>query len=212
MPGIFPTAGEVVEFEILTAISNQVGQNMVHFGVQTTTSGGASLQEIANAYDLRVATPYKSVMSTNATYRGVGATNLATPRSRQYFSITFAGPGTYGADLIPTQVRGLLSWYADAGGKAQRGRTYLPFPARSAADPTGIPTGAYLTAANAVRDAISPAITVVGAGGSTTMRMIIYHRPPTILGQSVVVFAFTRTRFATQRKSGAYGRTNSPHF
>lgn len=212
MPGIFPTPGEVLQAQVVCSILGQTGQNILHWSVQTTTTGGASLQEIANKIDTNVAASYKAILSVAATYRGVGVSNTATPRSRQYFSVANAGLGSYGADLMPTQVRGLISWYADAGGRANRGRSYIPFPARSASDPTGLPTGAYLTALVNLRNAIFAPFTVTGSGGTTDLRMCLRHRPPVLIGPSIVVFAFARSKFATQRKSGAYGRSDSPPF
>lgn len=212
MPGTFPAPGDVVELEVLSAIPGQVAQNILHFFVQTTTTGGASLQEIANAYDTRIFTDYKAILSSKATYRGVGATNLATPRTRQYFSIAHAGLGGGDATLLPTQTRGLLSWYADAAKPRNRGRTYIPFPSANFADANGLPTAFYLALLNSVRNAMAPNLTVAGAGGSATLQMCITHRPPVAIGPSIVVFAFTRTLFATQRRSGSYGRSNSPHF
>jgi hypothetical protein len=212
MPGTSPTPGEVVELEILTTVPTQVGQNILHFFTQTRTGGGCTLQELANAYDARVQSPYKGVMSSTAVYRGVGAVNTQTPRSRQYFSIANAGFGSLAAALMPTQVRGLFSWYADAAGRQNRGRTYIPFMAQASADASGNPTVPWLVLMNVLRNAIADPITVVGAGGSTTFQFCIAHRPPILIGPSIVVFATTRPLFATQRRSGGYGRQNIPHF
>lgn len=212
MPGTFPSPGEIVETRIVSATTRQTGLNVQHWFTQTTTTGGASLQEIATAYDTRIAALYKLCLTSEATYRGVGATNLATPRSREFAAIGNAGVGLGAAPGAPTQVRGLISWYANAAGARNRGRTYIPFVPGSSVGTGGDPIAAYITRLIAVRDQMLPNLFVSGAGGTTNLQLCLTHRPPVLIGPSIVVSSIVRVFFATQRRSGAFGRQNQPPF
>lgn len=212
MPGNPPTSGDVLELEVLTAITNQVGVNILHYNVTTVTTGGATLQEICNGMDLVLNIFYKNILCNAATYRGVGLSNISGLRTAQVVSTAHAGPGTAGANLIPTQVRGLISTYSNLAGPRYRGRIYVPFPSANGADAAGLPTPAYVVILDALRAAIIAPRTIGGVGGNTTIVPSIAHRKDVPVSASEVQISVARTRFATQRKSGAYGRVNTPPF
>jgi len=212
MAGANPVVGDIVEIEVVIQVGSQIGVNLHHYLVGAATGPNPSLLDIADAVDNIIAVPYKNAISTFATYKGVGATNLSGARTLQYTSVTRAGTGSGGSTLLPTQIRGLISWYGGLAGRQYRGRTYVPFPSQTAEDVSGNPTGAYTTVLGILRNAIFTPITVTSGGGSCTLRHGIFHRKAPVPYLSETVFAFTRNKFATQRRSGAFGKTNTSPF
>lgn len=212
MAGANPVVGDILEIEVVCQMGNQVGLNIFHYQVTAAVPPNPALLDIADAVDNLLAIPYKNVLNNFAGYRGVGATNLASPRTLQYSSVTRAGNGTAGATALPTQVRGILSWYAGLAGRSFRGRSYIPFPPQLAADGAGQPTVSYTTLLSAIRNAVLGPITVTSGGGSCTLKHGIYHRKASVPFLSQTVFAFTRAKFATQRRSGMYGHANTLPF
>ena len=212
MPGTVPVVSDILECEVLTAFSNQIGVNILHYNVRTVVNGGVSLQFMANQYDSLIHANYKNVICNQATYRGIGLTNVTAPRTQQAVATANAGVGSGGANMIPTQVRGLISWYSNTAGRRFRGRTYIPFPPVNGATSAGDPLAAYVTLLDAVRVIMLGPLVFTSGANSTTLALGIYHRkdvPPTA---SDVAISVTRNRFATQRRSGAYGRANNPPF
>ena len=122
--------------------------------------------------------------------------------------------GTSGGDSgfeLPTQVRGLISWKTALAGRAYRGRSYLPTPTVTFNTVDGGPTSTCLTAwAGFATFLQAPVVT----GGSTWVPGI-YHRVPTAVISSIFdqfTGATVSSFFATQRRSGRFGRPNNPPF
>jgi hypothetical protein len=120
-------------------------------------------------------------------------------------------PGTGGAGFPPTQVRGLISWKTQYAGRAYRGRTYLPTPSIANVTTMGKPQPALLTTYSGLATYLQGTVT----SGGTSWIPGIYHRIPTA-GISSIFDRFTAalvgSGFATQRRSGDYGRVNGPPF
>lgn len=212
MPGTPPAAGDILEAQVLTADANQIGENILHYYVSTTVTPIPSLQLICTTLDGTWATPYKNVLNNNATYRGVGLSNITPPRSQQVVSNANAGPGTAGANALPTQVRGLISYYGFNAGPRYRGRSYICFPSQNGSDSSGNPTAAYVTLLGVLRNIFLGPITIVNGAGACTLSLALYHRKDMPPSATLVSTAVARNRFATQRRSGAYGRANVPPF
>lgn len=212
MPGLTPIVGDIIETQVLTSFGNQIGLNVLHYRVATVVSGGTTLAAAAAVLDLGLHAAYKNAICNQATYRGIGMTNLAAPRSVQTVSQGNLGVGTGGANMSPTQVRGLISWYSNLAGRRYRGRTYIPFVPTNGVTAAGDPLAAYVTIMDAVRAVLQGGFTVTSGAPSTTYVLAIIHRNDNPLSASDVVLGVTRNRFATQRRSGAYGRANTPPF
>jgi hypothetical protein len=212
MPGVTPVGADTVEIELLTAALGQTGVNILHYNVRNITNGGCTLQEIANSYDNLVQAAYKNAICNQATWRGVGATNLTGVRTTQFYSNVNNGIGTGGANMTPTQVRALISWYAGGAGPGNRGRTYIPFVPLNGVTASGDPLPAYITILTTLELILGGPIVVVVGTRTTTLDLMIYHRPPSVAPFSLVTRGVVRARFATQRRSGAYGRVNVPAF
>lgn len=212
MPGINPVVSDVVEVLNLCSAGFQTGQNTLHYAVSGVTGGGLTLQQIAIQLSLVFAPLYKALMPSGANFRGVGATNLAAPRSQQFFDVTGFGPGTFGTTLVPTQVRGVIAYYSTLAGPKNRGRSYIPFPPTTAVATDGSPLPSYLAALTNLRTAIAGISTLTVGGATTTLFLVIAHKPHTPGNWATVVATYGRSKWGTQRRSGMYGRQNVPPF
>ena len=212
MAGMYPVVGDIVEQRVVCALGNQVAMNIFHYGVGAITSGGASLLEMATAMDALLAPLYKDLMDVAATYRGVGMTNVIVPRTIEYVSTAGIGFGTQAGNSIPTQVRGLISYQGNAAGPRNRGRQYIPFPSVTALTASGLVSTTYSTSLTNLRAVLSVTRIFIGATGNTTVFPVVAHRPFLPSNWSTVTQMFARTKFGTQRKSGAYGRPNTAPF
>jgi len=193
---------------VLTLQGNQIGVNILHYLVRTAVAPVPSLQQCANTLDLAFNGPYKQVLNNTSTYRGVAVANVSGLRTTQFIANTNAGGGVAGVASLPTQVRGMLSYYTQLAGPRYRGRTYIPFPPTNAGDANGMPTGAYVTFLGILLAAMFGPIVVPNGAGSVSLALGVAHRVAGVYTISEVVTAYARARFATQRKSGAYGRPN----
>lgn len=126
--------------------------------------------------------------------------------------VTYDGTaGGSASNMLPTQTRGLISWKTAFSGRAYRGRTYLPSTTVAYCTPVGKPLLALLTAWQSWATYMLGAVT----SGGTTWVPGVYHRVPTaVIGSVFDQFTggLVGPSFATQRRSGDYGRVNSSPF
>jgi len=179
-----------------------------HWQVTAVGAPPATDQDLGDTLDSSIAAAMKTILSNNASYRGIVTQKIwPVPVAVDVISVANAGSGTSGATALPKQVSGITSWYTALGGRSQRGRSYWPFPATSSDTGDGIPTGGYVTAIAAIASVIRP-LTAIAVGGRTaTIQFGIYHRASHTL--TPITVAQSRTRWATQRRRGDYGRSNS---
>lgn len=210
--GFFPVPGDTVEQRVITVAGNQVGMNIFHYGVTTVTTGGASLLEIATAVDPVIAPLYKNLLWTGAQYRGIGFTNLTGVRTIEWAANANAGIGLMAGNPLPTQTRSLISYQGNNAGAANRGRQYIPFPSVLAITASADLAAGYLANLVLLRTHLSATRVIIGVTGTLTMVPVIAHKPHTPSNWAAVFQMFARTKFATQRRSGAYGKPNVPPF
>jgi len=120
------------------------------------------------------------------------------------------GVGTGGVGLMPTQASGLISFYTKTLGKQGQGRMYVPFASPDCLSVDGSPTVGYQTDLDNLGAFLSSDV-VVGAGAVTgTFAPVMYQGgvAPTLFIDSFK----SHNAFATQRKRGAFGKTNSLPF
>ena len=212
MPGTTPQIFDVLQMRVICVSSNQVGMNIFHFQVLTVGGGGLTLQEIAATLDINFAAVWKPLLCNTATYNGLGVTNITSPRTVEFNATAGSGVGTGGVGLLPTQIRGLVSFYGSQAGPKHRGRLYVPFPSTVADSTTGFPSGAYQTALTTLRADLL-AVNVLTIGGRTTgLSLVIPNKPYGGPLVTPVVRSTTSAKWATQRRSGQFGRANTAPF
>lgn len=190
---------------------DQASVNVLHYKVIGTAGAGATDQDLADRVNTLAAPLYKAVLSVSATYRGTSAQRIFPgPLTAAAFSVGSAGIGTVAGEPLPTQCAGIISLHTSLAGRRQRGRIYLPFPGEDSSTNPGVPTGAYVTAAQTLANALFTTI-VAGVGGNTSnLDPVIFHRSTNTA--DVITRKEAKTAWATQRRRGYYGQKNLPPF
>lgn len=153
----------------------------------------------------------KALMTSEATYRGVGVQRLfPLPKTAQVFSTQGNGPGDNITTPLPKQVSGLVSKKTAFASRNMRGRFYMPFPSEGNNDPTNArPNAGYITQlqtlagllVNKVQDAVGP--------DTWDATPIIYSGSGAHINGSDLTQCVARTYWATQRRRGDFGATNT---
>lgn len=198
---------DVIKVKLESQMFSQVGLNIRHYRIDGEVTGGATMQEIADAMYTQFATDYASCLVSDAVFANVGVQKVRPlPMGVETLSSQAPTAGTVTGDVLPWQTSGLITLRTALAGRAFRGRAYIPFAgeARNGAD--GKPTSLHITNLGSVADDMLEQKIVVGAGGSTTLTPVIFQRgsgTTTALTSAVV-----RTAWATQRRRGGFGRPN----
>jgi hypothetical protein len=211
----------LANFDIIRAVwvaeaLNQVTLNRVYYQANPV-AGTPTDFDALTALDNATGVPFPAVMGSAATYRGMQVQILrkrilpATGYALFAASVstTFQGPGTNGTSLLPTQTRGIWRWIVGRAARGLNCRFYAPFPS-SFASLAELPTGAYLASLTALRNAMSGPI-VAGAGLNTATLFPVNF--DTVKGvKDFFNGGASHQKWATQRKSGSYGRPNIAPF
>lgn len=199
--------GNIIEIKTYSYLTDQVGINIRHFTIGANPGGGLDEQTVADELSNLVARVYTPWLPADGEYRGLTLQNKNLgPLAPTWISRVGAGQGKQTVEPMPGQVSGLISLKTAQGGRAGRGRVYMPFPSENFNGP-----GTKLNAlGQAALDAIalmwgSPLGLVVGLAG-TVLTPVIFHRATTT--STPVIGAKANARFATQRRRGAFGRVN----
>jgi len=199
--------GEVWETKFYNQDNEQLGINVRHWRVSQITAGSASDTELANGMATVFQPLYNQLCDANSAFFGVGA-QRAFPLPRTVFVHSSGIPvanGIGGAGLA-RQICGLISLRSNVIGRANRGRLYVPFPAGVDNQGIGAPTQNYTVRLTNLANALLAPQVILGAGGTATMRAVIFHRKT---GTSVdVTSAPPVLAWATQRRRGQLGRPN----
>lgn len=206
--------GDIVQLRIWVTQAEQAAVMTFNYDILGISGLSVSDADCARDFDSLVATPTKALLSTDASYRGVGATLIdRAQRPQTQYAITNQGPGGAAPPDLPRQTCGLISWLTAFSGRQYRGRTYWAFPATGMNATDGVPTPAYLTSLANIATAIQgiTGFTNTGSTGNAAAQMIILHRqtkhPPLPVNTPVTGYII-RPKWATQRRRGSYGRAN----
>jgi hypothetical protein len=202
--------GSTARVKITTWFNGQLGLMTSHWRTSAITGLGCFDQDLATAYEAQVAGPLLVCLTNLSEYLGVSVKDISLlPLPASVTSNALAAFGIGGANPMPTQTAGLISWRTAIAGRKGRGRTYVPFPSLSNVTPPGeSPNATYLTALSALATAMSTPLVVTSVGGTSTMQLFITPKI-NALGNAVTGFA-VRSGWATQRRRGDLGRQNPP--
>jgi len=181
-----------------------------HYKTTAKAGAGATLSQLLAALATAgLPDSYKTLLSSEASYVGMDAQVIFPTLGLPVGNVTGADAGDNAGDPLPSQVSGLLKITTQLGGRANRGRAYIPFPFEGDNDASGRPQAAYVAALDGLGTIFAAARPGVGAGGDTNdFTPVIYHRHNhTTTPISLIVGS---TRWATQRRRGNYGRPNLP--
>lgn len=203
------TVGMILQHRIGCQWGDQSGINVMHSIVQGTTLSGVTDAEVAAALDPGFAPLYKACLTNGAEYIGSGVKALfLIPPAAEVSVIANRGFGTGGADPLPLQSCGLISFRTPVAGRKGHGRIYVPFPSVTALTPGSVTfTGAYQTnLLNLGLFCVGPN-TIVGAGGTATIIFGVLNRPTATL--IAYTSAVQRHDVATQRRRSEFSSANA---
>jgi len=208
--------GDIYEVNFHMHHVDQRGIIRRFYQVTNTSGTGPTETQIGARFDTAFPPLFKALMTSGAVYKGVKIAKVYPGfRLRGFIVTTSVGPGTVAGDTLPTQTRGIITLRTAYAGPGYRGRSYMPFPCEVDNGPTGAPIAGYVTRLTTLA---SQLVLTQGAIGTAPNQAdfipIIWHLPkdtPNLPANRIpyaVTEAIARTRWATQRRSGAYGRLN----
>lgn len=200
--------GDLIQITFYNKLGEQAGLNVRHYSaVNGTKVGSPTLTQVAGEVSDIFGVLYKDVMSVEASYRGVGAKVLKPAQTLEVYSINQQGNGSYIGDPLPTQTRGIITLRTNLAGPRNRGRVYVPFPSEDANDSDGRPDTTYFSFLDNLATNLDDVVSINdGAGNEIQLTPVVYSRKFDTV--QAVTGHTTRTRWGTQRSSGAYGSTN----
>lgn len=200
--------GDIVRVTIAATYSSENQVEMINLNYRCTTAGGTdSRTGLGAAVYAGIDGVYDLVMSFNSVLYGWKVSYVnRTPPPAPVTGGTSA-TGAIATFFAPTQVRPLLRWKTGFTGRQYRGRLFMFTPAASKMQTGGIPSADVVTAMSSF--ATTAAAPIITAG--STWQLVIAHRPtPPALWTATDVTGYTALdKFATQRRSGVFGRPNA---
>jgi len=195
---------------------DQASVQTLHYTVVSNDGGALTDQNVANFFDALAGTWLRPLLNNLATYRGTEVRRVSPLPTVPVFQNVATGIGTGGPIGQARQVRGLMRFASANPGRAGRGRIYLPFPSSAALVNDGEMNTGYETALQALAFQLTgdQFPTDTGPAGFGTLIQVIPHSvpkggtPPPPPPSPVIGWTVSN-RWATQRKSGSFGRQNS---
>lgn len=199
-------------FTMYTHLVDQVAVTRLYYRVLSITGAGVlTWAQVLTAVDAVWAPKLQAAMADPAIYDGSTwerASGLPPFEAAAVERGSF-GPGTAGADPLPRQVCPVIQKRTEFKGRAQRGRTYLPFPPRQLTQTTG-GEPIWTTAAYVIFDAFAAQLKAnitVTSGGVSAILVPVIHGPTPAVNDDIID-ALTDTGIGTQRRRGDFGRQN----
>jgi len=202
----------------------QLGESITTWKVNTVTIAPSDV-DVAAALAQLFAPAYRAWMSSDTEYRGVGVKRIegTDGPTAEVINTGFAGVGTQAGVSAPAQVSGLIrhrsnTYYIGASGKNRlaQGRLFVPFPAAVWIGGSGAMTPAGQAAIDNIAGTIGVSRNIVGIGGNLTMVLGTYvtEGPGPVFTKAFVqsLSISASHLWATQRRRGEYGRTNTDPF
>jgi len=210
------TVGMIIQARAWCGDANQVSVTTFHHRVDAATGPICTDVDFLTAWDTIYAPEFWGLLNNNASYLGSTVQILSPgPLGLLRKSIVGAHVGIGGADALPTQTSGLIRWGTNQGGRAYKGRVYMPFPSEQANNTTGYPVAGYIVGLDAIGNEYVNHTAWTLNGGNQTIVPVLVHRKNkagvTPLPTQISSWQ-SSNQWATQRKRGAFGRPNSSPF
>lgn len=187
----------------------QLAINRHYLRIQAIEGVERTLSQIPNDLFTSLAPLYASIMPTAASIAGVGCRRVwPGPETTELFSTFPAMAGSIAGDPLATQTAGVITWRTPLAGRANRGRSYIPFPAEPHNDTTGLPTNGYTQGLNDLGNTIAPALVSPIALPNRHTYVKVIYRAATPATSPGITSHFARTKWGTQRRRGSYGQPN----
>ncbi len=210
--------GNLLRCRFWCVAGDQAAVNTMYRLVVAASGAPTTDLNAADELDFFMASFYKANMPSSCSYQGCTVQVVSHPPMIPQVGRAGAGAGTNGAIALPRQVSSLVSFKTASAGRRYRGRVYLPFPPVGAAELDGTMTSAYAVTI-AQWSAQWASITTLDndlttpTGFVTTTQVIPHFLKKGEVGPEIPPTVVTNVQpgelFATQRKRGSFGRTNS---
>lgn len=200
-------ANDILKTTCVCHYGDQTALMTVHYRVASVGAPPITDKDVADAMDTALSSFYKPLMHASATYKGFLVQRIwLTPVTTAVEATANAGIGTAGADPLPSQVTGVLSWYTDVAGRKGRGRIYPPFLAAASVDTDDTPVAGYVTALDNLATAYRALGVITVSGRTGVIVPIIWHRTTHLSND--ITQQKAHKKYGTQRRRGNYGRPN----
>lgn len=201
---------DIIRVTYLTRLASQQGLNIRFYKVTAFAGASLTFQEAADSLSAQVNASIRNLMTNSAGYEGLMLQRVAPAMLESPVRSTAnIGVGTAGTQPLPGNTAGIFTLTTGFIGRANRGRTYVPFP--DSADLTTLngnpcPTVGYMTRLG-VYAAFHAALQVLtnGANGVTIRPVLYGGTPPTTIE---ITGATARQKWATIHRRGSYGQPN----
>ena len=172
--------GDIMQARVIIKTDVDGAVNTMHYRVDAKTGDGATNAEIATVLFDAWKTFYASGMVDLATVERVEVSKIyPIPPDPMGWSTGAAVPGIWPSATdhpLPRMTCGMITKVTQFAGTRYRGRLYYPFTVESANGINGAPTIAFRAILQDLADEMKVGVTIVGAGGTTGINPIIYHR------------------------------------
>lgn len=194
---------------------DQAAVNTVYYICTGPNTGGVTDLDASQSLQVQFNPLYIALLNNNAEWRGVQVQIVRTPTLLPAFDNSNPLIGTAGPIALPKQTASLVQYQSNFAGRKYRGRIYLPFPATADMALDGAPTAGYLTRLLAIKSALEGTFFFTDLTG--TKFIAVQQVIPHFLKKGQVGPAESPTpvttwtissRWATQRRRGAFGRQN----
>lgn len=202
------TTLDVLQARVYATLGGQTAINVLHFECVLHGGLGGTLQQCASAFDALISTSFKALLSSSASYRGVGMKRLrpGAPTVEEY-AVLGSGAGTVTGDVLPKQCCGLIAKRTDFAGPSARGRFYMPFPGEADNDADSTPSSTYMTRLASLAANLILGFNAGLGADMSTLDLVLSRNVP--LSTTPITSMLTREKWATQRSRGDFGRPNA---
>lgn len=202
-------AEETLRLTVACRCRDQNGLNIVHYQSPAGTDNFL-IEDIALQHDVNCSLAYKVTLGIDAEYYGTSWRSESNLGTAPWFTDFNRAGGTTAEDSLPTQVCGIITKNTGIIGRANRGRSYIPFPGRDRQNNIGNPSAAYLNQLDIIGGTLFSILTGVSSltANAVTLVPMVTHLPGP-LNRGPITGFIVRRRWATQRKRGDYGRPNA---
>lgn len=175
--------------------------------IATPVDPGATLENLAVSLRVLASADYLPALSSAASFYGISI-KRTFPAPTQPVTSSLLTPGTGTGLIAPRQAAALVAKVTAVAGRKGSGRIYFPFLDAALISAAGHLTAPGVALLNTMAgDFLATLITTAGFGINVTMN------PQLVSGNGITYTPITsfvvRTKIATQKRRGDYGRTNS---
>lgn len=201
---------DLVEMRVVCQLADQISVNVWHYECSAVTpvgpDPGITTANCAAFWSDAFEADYRNCMPTTASFYGCGVRTLLPVVSLEDGNNTFANPGVEIDTPLPGYTCGILAKLTGIGGRAFRGRAYIPFPYAGSLDAAGKPSLTYRTRMAGIGAVyLAGSLVTNGTGSTAQLDPVLRHSDNTT---TAIVSMSSRLNWGQMHSRGGYGRPN----